>query len=405
MKNTVVIIFILSFLSFCIACQGQEESQLPDYLIINNSNYRQNIELVRQGWSAQNPLTAKEHLEHLLIFIQDPSIKKKHYKNDAGAWVYDVAMIQLMRAEYLSSFRTFKEYMEITSEDVQPFFQIGWALNYLHEHSGKKALELCLENLVNRRDMSILSNENTLQLLQEIHAKYLIFTANRNLEQKILDSQEYKRANILYETGNANYKKNPYDSVLNPGAYELVEQNLIDSIESKKKLSELEIDFLIRYYANLLTANYEKAAFYADKKDWDNLGGYYPEYIMSRMMIAYNKMGRYDDTIALFKQNEKNLRERHISEDYIYLWVGAAYAGLDDYENAKKYLELALEVTTLEDGYHVSYDEKGSVLFVIFNLVFFTDEYDRFEEIGRYDEIERIVENSMTRFKHLRLFQ
>ena len=136
-------------------------------------------------------------------------------------------------------------------------------------------------------------------------------------------------------------------------------------------------------------------------------------------MQAYIGTGRYDDAIKVFELNKGNISpdlfELKTSQTHLYLFLSAAYAGKKELDKSIKYLKKELSITKVWKTWLLgSHDPdilwkramgKGDMLYSLFLIVFdLGDQFNEFKKAGRYGEIERLIENSVGRYKDLPVF-
>ena len=131
---------------------------------------------------------------------------------------------------------------------------------------------------------------------------------------------------------------------------------------------------------------------------------------------AYLGVDRYDEAIRVYELNKnqvsEDVRELKSSQEHLYLYVSAAYAGKNELNKSLDYLERELSITEIHESWLHSKApktlddlvKKGDMLYTLFAMVFLLDEFEHFETAGRFGELELLVDSYVKRYKHLPVF-
>ena len=127
-------------------------------------------------------------------------------------------------------------------------------------------------------------------------------------------------------------------------------------------------------------------------------------------------MDRFDDAIRVYEINKnqvsEDIRKLKASQEHLFLYLSAAYAGKGELDKALEYLERELSITEiheswLDTGPPMKIEDlikNGDMLYSLFAMVFLLDEFEQFEKAGRFGELEELVERHVSQYKHLPVF-
>jgi hypothetical protein len=133
-------------------------------------------------------------------------------------------------------------------------------------------------------------------------------------------------------------------------------------------------------------------------------------------MRAYLGVDRYDEAIRVYELNKdqvsEDVRELKASQEHLYLYLSAAYAGKNELNKALEYLERELSITEIHESWlhkeaPKTLDDlvkRGDMLYTLFAMFFLLDEFEKFETAGRFGELELLVNSHVNRYKHLPVF-
>ena len=191
----------------------------------------------------------------------------------------------------------------------------------------------------------------------------------------------------------------------------------IELFERKTNPTDEEIDFMVAYHLHPYHVDFPQAAGWADKRNQPiNRGDALTYHVLCNMMRAYLGVDRHDDAIRIYELNEQqvstDIRTLKASQEHLFLYVSAAYAGKGELDRSLEYLKRELSITEIHKSWlhsdtPMTIEElikNGDMLYSLFALVFLLDEFEQFENTGRYQEIEQLVERNVSRYKHLPVF-
>lgn len=133
-------------------------------------------------------------------------------------------------------------------------------------------------------------------------------------------------------------------------------------------------------------------------------------------MRAYLGVDRFDEAVRVYELNKDqvsaDIRELKASQEHLYLYLSAAYAGKRELDKSLEYLERELSITEIHKSWLHSdapktledLVKKGDMLYSLFAMVFLLDEFEQFEKAGRSGELKLLVDSYVNRYRHLPVF-
>ena len=179
----------------------------------------------------------------------------------------------------------------------------------------------------------------------------------------------------------------------------------------------MEVDFMVAYHLHPYHTDYEQAANWADRRSQPiNRGDFLNYHLTCNLMRAYLGVDRHDEAIRVYELNKgqvsEDIRKLKASQEHLYLYLSAAYAGKGDLNESIEYLDRELSITEIHKSWLHSETPKtledlvknGDMLYSLFAMVFLLDEFEQFEKAGRFGELKLVVDSYVDRYKHLPVF-
>jgi len=235
--------------------------------------------------------------------------------------------------------------------------------------------------------------------------------------EEVKESKEYKEAYMLFQNGRGNA-----ESALERGlewctVSSAITKKHVERFETNPNPTDMEIDFMVAYHLHPYHVDYKQAASWADKRNQPiNRGDFLNYHLTCNLMRAYLGVDRHDEAIRVYRLNKEqvseDIRKLKASQEHLYLYLSAAYAGKGDLNKSIEFLERELSITEIHKSWlHTEAPktledlvENGDMLYSLFAMVFLLDEFEQFEKAERFGELKLIVDSYVDRYKHLPVF-
>ncbi len=386
--------------------------------LLNHRNYKDQLERLEIGYAYDNlPVTSQVVLGDLEAYLEKH--KEKIYKSDKSRYQFHKGLMQLYGSNFLTSFRTLKKYTLLTGDVVCTYYHIGQVLGDQFLHTGYEVSSLCAiaQGLPNQTQLVLGQQRALLSMIFDSPGYPFAWLDDAVLTDELKETKEYQEAYSLYLTAVSNAESSLKRRFERSSISSVFTDEHVERFERKSDPTGIEIDFMVAYHLHPYHVDYEKAASWADKRKHPINRGNFLNYGMAgNMMRAYLGVDRFDDAIRIYERNKDqvsaDIRELKASQEHIYLYLSAAYAGKREFDKSLEYLERELSITEIHKSWLRTESPKtlsdlvtnGDMLYSLFAIVFLLDEFEEFEKAGRYGEIEELVERHVSRYKHLRVF-
>jgi tetratricopeptide (TPR) repeat protein len=237
------------------------------------------------------------------------------------------------------------------------------------------------------------------------------------LSDEVKETEEYQEAYSLYQIAVSNAEASLERRIERSSISSVFTDEHIARFERKANPTDMEIDFMVAYHLHPYHVDYEQAVRWADKRSLPvNRGDFLDYHLTCNLMRAYLGVDRYDEAIRVYELNKDqisaDIRQLKASQEHLYLYLSAAYAGKNELNKSLEYLERELSITEIHKSWLHSEAPKtvedlvknGDMLYSLFSMVFLLDEFEQFETAGRSGELELLVESYVNRYKHLPVF-
>jgi tetratricopeptide (TPR) repeat protein len=309
--------------------------------------------------------------------------------------------------------------VDMTGDLVGPFYHIGQVLGDQLLQTGDAVSSLCAvaQSLPGQTEL-VLGQQRALLSQLSGSPGYPFSWLQENLfSEAVKESKEYKEAFMLYQNGRSNA-----ETALDRGlewctVSSAITAKHVERFEKKQNPTDMEIDFMVAYHLHPYHVDYEKAASWADKRNQPiNRGNFLNYHLTCNLMRAYLGVDRHDDAIRVYKLNKEQVSEEirnlKASQEHLYLYLSAAYAGKGDLDKSIEYLERELSITEIHRSWlHTGAPKtledlvkNGDMLYSLFAMVFLLDEFEQFEKAGRSGELKLIVNSYVDRYRYLPVF-
>jgi tetratricopeptide (TPR) repeat protein len=373
--------------------------------------WRELLPQARNGTGQISHTTAlyqKGILADLLEFLE--LNEKRIYRGDESQRLYDRAMIKLMSAEFIESFKLFDAYMEMSGDDIRPWLHVGLRIGmriillelYFHDN----AIDNAAKNMKH-----LLTEDEILYLLNHEAAHLFAVMPGNKIDPAAKEINEYKLRAIDHRKRITRIGREPLETLMEDLYYLEFPEWYIDELAGQDPNDD-ELNLVYIYY--LGRREYQKAYDAAKKYGFDkthSFGTYVRPIFLGSILEVLYRLGKYDELIAVYEQFQDNPHlltlERTFSSGYF--WVACACAQTGDYTRALSFLKQAFENTHMYNmlPYLPPQPPDGmtmSTLSLLWHIIT-SDAFDGFKEAGRYGEIDRLMEQELAKYSHLDWFR
>jgi tetratricopeptide (TPR) repeat protein len=386
--------------------------------LVNRRNYKDLSERLEIGYAYDNlPVTSRRVLGDLEAYVEKH--KRKIYKGEECRHVFHRGLMQLYAADFFAAFCTLKEYVEITGDTVGPYYHTGHVLFRQYDLTGVEISSLCAvaQSLPNQTRLVLGQHRALLSLISDSPGYPFAWLEVGVLDEQVKQTDEYKQAYELYLTAVSNAEWSLERRFERSSISSVFTDEHVERFERNSDPTDKEVDFMVAYHLHPYHTDYQKAASWADKRNHPIDRGDFLNYSLTcNIMRAYLGVDRYEDAIRVYERNRSqvsaDIRELKASQEHLYLYVSAAYAGKGELDRSLEYLEKELSITEIHESWLRTEApttledlvKNGDMLYSLFAMVFLLDEFEEFEQAGRYSEIEELVERYVGRYEHLPVF-
>lgn len=330
--------------------------------------------------------------------------------NDESTYLFERAVLYLSIHEYVDAFELFRDYLTHTSDSFSVRYQIALEYYNIHPFSAKRILEPTLIEINN--GSYVLPQSYSLEMLRILGTVFIYLMGEDffSAEIKTTDIYDYTLLGLERSISMNNDPELIDDAIEHLIYTPMFSENVFHELLIKNSLSVYELDFLIDSFIDPLNEDFSLATFYADQRPIlieEEIQ--FPNERLLNIMKAYIGVGRYDDAISVFNDNENNIDERDLIESSYFLLLAVCYAGKGDLDASFDYLEKEIEVTELYD-YTLNQaspleQRKRKMAYSFYQFYFVYDEFEEFWQQGRYEEVRELFLNGMERYRDLEIFQ
>lgn len=402
--KSILIILLISFLSSC----GDYNTEKG---YVNKKNVDDYLLRLTKGYSfKQEVLPPTRELDDLEEYIT--ARKEKIYKSESGEnkFILHAGLIYLYRAQLIEAFGALREFTEITGEFALVYYNIAKLISFQESRSSEDIYGLAVlatrETFPEPLDLvqHVSSIEVNLDYPTLMMAPYLLknekFLTHRRLTFDFQKKIERLR-NIEIDKDLIDYKS--VDTILN-------ESQVQEILDSNLSSTTLKLDYAIAYYNHPYRANFEKAAFYADQRDYREWVKPFPWFRIPDLMRAYIGIGNYAKAIEIYEYHKDQYDTAGQSLTHLNMLVAAAYAGMNELDKSFEHISKEFSITEIrEPDYSADFNpaltnKKGDMLRSLFEVYFFFDEFRNYENTPWQEKFEDMVNRNLQRDNHLRLF-
>jgi tetratricopeptide (TPR) repeat protein len=412
MKKAIAILLLSYTILFISGCSYERVS------LVNRRNYKDRLRHLEIGYAYDNlPVTSQVILRDLDEYIADH--KEKIYKRDGSRYIYHQGLMQLYGADFFNAFHSLKNYIETTGDTVGPYYHIGQVLFRQSSYTGDAVLSFCAiaQNLPQQTQLEIEQQRFLISLIADSPGFPFAWMDEDAIPDEVKETKEYKEAYELYLTAVSNAESSLQRRFERSSISSVFTDRHVERFEKKLNPTDMEIDFMVAYHLHPYHVEYEQAASWADRRNQPiNRGDSLNYYLTCNMMRAYLGVDRYDEAIRVYELNKEqvseDIRKLKASQEHLYLYLSAAYAGKGDLNKSIEYLERELSITEIHKSWLHTEAPKtledlvknGDMLFSLFAMVFLLDEFEQFEKAGRFGELKLVVDSYVNRYKYLPVF-
>jgi tetratricopeptide (TPR) repeat protein len=400
----ILLLLVISFLSSC----GDYETEKG---YVNKKNVDEYLFRLTKGYAfKQDVLPPSRELNDLEEYIT--ARKDKIFKGESGEneYLLHKGLINLYRSEFIKAFSRLRAFSETTGEITRVYYNIGLVLWFQDSHSGEDIFGLAAlstrktfpEPLDIDQQVSILDGNLYYPTLEM--APYILNSEEiLNHHELTFDFQKRveRLRNIEIDKDRIDYKS---------GVTILNETQVQEILDSDLSSTTLKLDYAIAYYNHPYRADFEKAAFYADQRDYREWVKPFPSFRIPDLMRAYIGVGNYSKAIEIYEFHKEKYDTTGQSLTHLNMLVAAAYAGTNELEKSFEHISKEFSITEIRE--RVSFadfnpaipNKKGDMLRSLFEVYFFFDEFRNYENTPWQEKFEDMVNRNFKRYDHLRLF-
>ncbi|NOY07943.1 MAG: hypothetical protein GXP33_03775 [Spirochaetes bacterium] len=404
MKQKVLIILII--IIFLIGCGGYKTK--GGY--VNKKNIDKYLYRLRKGITFNNHAVTKQRvLNDLEEYIDARKDKLYKGENAENEFELDKGLIYLYRSQFVKAFNTLRDYIDKTGDTARPFYNIACGLENQRYHLtddifGLAALA-CRETFPEPLDADQHVSAIEANLYYPLIQMYPYLIKDKEIiNHESLTFDIKKKALFML---NKNLSKENIDSKIRINI--LPEKQLIKVLKTNITTDTLKYDYAVAYYIHPYRRDFEKAAYYADKRDYREWVLPFPSFRIPDLMRAYIGVGKYKKALDIYEYH-KNKYKGITGESltHINLLLAAAYAGLNNLEKSSYYLSREFEITEIRKDEPLTpsnmFRKRGDMLRSLFEMYFFFDEFRKYKGT-RWEELtEDMINRNIGRYKDLRLF-
>ena len=347
-------------------------------------------------------------LADLLDFLE--LNEKRIYREDESQRLYDRAMIKLMSAEFIESFKLFKAYMDLSGDDIRPWLHVGLRIGVRNSSVLTNFQNTAIVNAL-YNNKYILTKDEILHLVHYRPSHFFTFLPEDKIDNASKKAEEYKKRAAEHHRRLDLIGKEPFETLMDELYYLEFPEWYIDELATKEPNNE-EIDLIYRYY--LGRRLYQKAYNIVCKYGYGKTAKFgvyeFPIFLDSILELLY-RLGKYEELFAVYDAYRDNEHMLTLERTFCsgYFWVACAHAQTGDYAMALNLLKQAFENTHMYNTlpYLPPQPPDGmamSTLSLLWHIII-SDAFDGFKKAGRYQEIDRLMEQELAKYAHLDWFR
>ena len=399
-----VLLFCCVFLLLIPGCAQAEEDGISSRI---KQNWKEYLERARNGTgliSHTKGLHSKSTLNGLLKYLTQN--KERIYKGDEGQWLYDRAMIKLMASEFIESFKLFKDYIELTGDDIRPWLHVGLRIGMNNLLLKRYFTDVAIDNAAANPDHRFTKDE-VLYLLDYIATSHFFAVMPKEkIDAEAKRTEEYLKELSSYRPFEEDVNQYSPDELIDKLYYLDFPEWYIEDLVNNDP-NDKEIDLIYKYYWKKKL--YHKAYTFAKKYGFGKtikIGAYEPQPFLRSILEVLYSLGKYDELIKVFEEYSDNRYTISLERTYSsgYFWVASVYAQKGEYDKAHMLLRKAFDNTSLISKLKRVDGIEMNTFSLIWHILL-SDAFDKFKEAGRYDEIDQIMEQGLAKYKHLDWFK
>ena len=406
--------YLLLCFTVCLLLSGCTKERVS---LVNRRNYKERLEHLEIGYAYDNlPVTSQVILRDLDEYIQNHG--EKIYRGNESHYLYHQGLMQLYSADFFNAFHTLREYVDMTGDVVGPYYHIGHVLFRQFDLTGVEVSSLCaIAQTLPGQTQLVLGQQRSLMSMLNAPGYPFAWLDDEVLSDEVKETEEYQEAYNLYLTAVNNAEASLERRFERSSISSVFTNKHVERFERKAKPTDMEIDFMVAYHLHPYHVDYEQAADWADKRNRKiNRGNFLNYHLTCNLMRAYLGVDRFDEAVRVYELNKDqvsaDIRELKASQEHLYLYLSAAYAGKRELDKSLEYLERELSITEIHKSWLHSdapktledLVKKGDMLYSLFAMVFLLDEFEQFEKAGRSGELKLLVDSYVNRYRHLPVF-
>ena len=347
-------------------------------------------------------------LADLLDFLE--LNEKRIYREDESQRLYDRAMIKLMSAEFIESFKLFKAYMDLSGDDIRPWLHVGLRIGVRNSSVLTNFQNTAIDNAIENTNYR-LTKEEVLHLIHHRPAHFFMVMPENNLDNEVKKAEEYRIRAAEHRLRVARIGKEPLEKLREELYYLEFPEWYIDELAANNPGDDVINLIYSNYFGK---RKYEKAYATVKRYGYDkthSFGTYVRPIFLGSILELLYRLGKYEELFAVYDAYRDNEHMLTLERTFCsgYFWVACAHAQTGDYAMALNLLKQAFENTHMYNTlpYLPPQPPDGmamSTLSLLWHIII-SDAFDGFKKAGRYQEIDRLMEQELAKYAHLDWFK
>ena len=381
---------------------------------VNRKNVHEYLDKLSQGKISGTPGFYYRKLNDLEEYIDARKDKVYKSEEEKKEYLFDKGLIYLSRSEFIKAFPLLREYLDLTGDKARVYYNIA---DKIGETKTSEVDEIY--------SMAVLATKDTFPEPLTIDQQVWAFNGNMTypllvMGDALLGSEEFlSHKHMIIDISKIllKLKSTEIDAKMINHLYELenLPENRIAEVLSTDIATKIrKLDYVIAYYINPLHPDFNKAAYFADQRDYREWGTIFPDYRIEVLIRAYIGAGEYNKALVIYEYHKHRFDDEGLeSITHLNLLLAVAHAGLGQLEESFSYLSREFEITEIKETWleykHTNSktivpDRKGDMLRSLFEVYFFFDEFRAFEDTPWQQKFEDMVNRNLNRYSSSKLF-